>query len=145
MVQEPSAATEMLKALGDPIRWDIIHQIAAQEELAAATLETTLPVSKPTISYHMKILAQAGLIEVLKRGRNYYYRLHREALDELMDEVRVLMASGPHPVGEPAQNRKPARPARPAEPKSATALRKVVGAEAFRDQDPDQPPTLLTW
>lgn len=139
MVQEPTAATEMLKALGDPIRWDILHQIAAQDELAASTLESTLPVSKPTISYHMKILSQAGLIEVIKRGRSYFYRVRREALSDLVDEVRVLMAPGPHLVGESPH------PARPTKPRAATTpLQKAVGDNIVRGDDPNRPP-LLTW
>ena len=64
MTREPVAATEVFKALGDPIRWNIVQQMAQQEELACSVLEDTLPVSKPTISYHTKILTQAGLIEV---------------------------------------------------------------------------------
>src|SRR5689334_15610005 len=101
MVHEPIAVTEMFKALGDPIRWSILQQIAQQEELACSALEDTLPVSKPTISYHTKILSQAGLIEVLKRGRNYYYRVRQDVLRELMDEVWAL-APGPRLVAEPA-------------------------------------------
>ena len=69
MVHEPIAVTEMFKALGDPIRWSILQQIAQQEELACSALEDTLPVSKPTISYHTKILSQAGLIEVCRAVR----------------------------------------------------------------------------
>ena len=139
MVQEPTAATEMLKALGDPIRWNIVHQIAEQDELAASTLENTLPVSKPTISYHMKILSQAGLIDVIKRGRNYYYSVRREALGELMNEVQALMTPGPRLVGEPA-------PARLAKPRGRSApLRKAVGDDVARGDAAVPPPTLLTW
>ena len=93
MAQELIAATERLKALGDPIRWNVLHQIAEQGELAASRLEETLPVSKPTISYHIKILAQAGLIDVIKRGRNYYYSVRGEALGELLGEISDLMTS----------------------------------------------------
>ena len=47
---QDSAAVEVFKALGDPVRWSIIAQIAAVHELPCAELEQTLPVSKPTIS-----------------------------------------------------------------------------------------------
>lgn len=141
MAQEPIAATEMLKALGDPIRWNILRQIAAQEELAASTLEETLPVSKPTISYHMKILSQAGLIEVFKRGRSHFYRVRRDALSDLIDEVQALMPPGPRLVGEPAAHRDAPRPVRP---RVDVALRRAVGDDTVRGEDP-APPTLLTW
>src|ERR1700760_741371 len=83
--QPPSI--EIFKALSDPIRWDIIAQMASVDELACVTLEDTLPVSKPTISYHTKILYQAGLINVRKSGRNYFYSLRREVLHELLDDL----------------------------------------------------------
>ncbi|MEO3855874.1 metalloregulator ArsR/SmtB family transcription factor [Acrocarpospora sp. B8E8] len=95
----PSSPTEIFKALGDPIRWEIVRQMAAVDELACSTLEDTLPVSKPTISYHTKILTQAGLVDVRKDGRNYYYTLRRNVLHDLMDDVWAL-APTPRPVRE---------------------------------------------
>jgi DNA-binding transcriptional ArsR family regulator len=67
-----------------------MQQIAAAGELECGTLEDTLPVSKPTISYHLKILHQAGLIDVGKSGRNRYYSVRREALRKLLDDPREL-------------------------------------------------------
>lgn len=82
--------TEVFKALGDPIRWSIVSQMALVDELPCLTLEETLPVSKPTISYHTKILHHAGLISVRKEGRNYFYSLRREVLRELLDSLGEL-------------------------------------------------------
>jgi len=48
-------------------------------------------VSKPTISYHIKILAQAGLVSVRKEGRYFFYRLERQTLRDLVDELWVLV------------------------------------------------------
>ena len=92
-----TALTEVFKALGDPIRWSIVTQMAAVGELACLTLEDTLPVSKPTISYHTKILAHAGLISVRKEGRNYYYTLRRDVLHKVLDSVWEL-APTPRPL-----------------------------------------------
>jgi DNA-binding transcriptional ArsR family regulator len=89
--------TEILKALSDPVRWSIIAQVASVGELACVTLEDTLPVSKPTISYHTKILYHAGLINVRKSGRNYYYSLRRDVLHKLLDDLWEL-APTPRPV-----------------------------------------------
>jgi DNA-binding transcriptional ArsR family regulator len=89
--------TEIFKALSDPVRWSIVMQMAAVDELACVTLEDTLTVSKPTISYHTKILYHAGLISVRKSGRNYYYSLRRDVLHELLDDLWDL-ASTPRPV-----------------------------------------------
>jgi DNA-binding transcriptional ArsR family regulator len=82
--------TEIFKALGDPIRWSIVTQMASVSELACLTLEGSLPVSKPTISYHTKILHHAGLISVRKEGRNYFYSLRRDVLDEVLDSLSEL-------------------------------------------------------
>jgi DNA-binding transcriptional ArsR family regulator len=95
MPQQPP--TEIFKALSDPVRWSIIMQMASVDELACITLEDTLPVSKPTISYHTKILHHAGLISVRKSGRNYYYSLRRDVLHKLLDDLREL-APAPRPV-----------------------------------------------
>ena len=113
--------TEIFKALSDPVRWSIIVQMASVDELACITLEDTLPVSKPTISYHTKILHHAGLISVRKSGRNYYYSLRRDVLHKLQDDLRELTPT-PRPVvakedGQVAmgrtQKRAPARKRRP--------------------------------
>jgi DNA-binding transcriptional ArsR family regulator len=93
----PQPPTEIFKALSDPVRWSIIVQMAAVDELACITLEDTLPVSKPTISYHTKILQHAGLISVRKSGRNYYYSLRRDVLHKLLDDLWEL-APTPRPV-----------------------------------------------
>ncbi len=130
MTREPVAATEVFKALGDPIRWSIVQQMAQQEELACSVLEDTLPVSKPTISYHTKILTQAGLIEVRKRGRNYFYSLRREVLRSLMDEMWTL-APSPRLVSS-TEEPGAARSERP-------ALKAAVGDDTPRSS------ALLTW
>jgi DNA-binding transcriptional ArsR family regulator len=88
---------EVFRALSDPIRWSIIVQMSKVDELACITLESTLPVSKPTISYHTKILQNAGLISTRKAGRNYYYSLRREVLSDLLDGLWEL-APTPRPV-----------------------------------------------
>lgn len=113
----PVAAADVFNALGDPIRWSIIRQMAAVEELACATLENTLPVSKPTISYHTKILSQAGLVSVRKQGRNLFYTLRRDVLRRLMDDIWTL-APEPVPVGGGARadHRPPPVRRRAAEP-----------------------------
>jgi DNA-binding transcriptional ArsR family regulator len=86
----PQPPIEIFKALGDPIRWNIVVQMASVDELACVTLEDTLPVSKPTISHHTKILYQAGLINVRKSGRNYFYSLRRDVLRTLLDDLCEL-------------------------------------------------------
>jgi DNA-binding transcriptional ArsR family regulator len=86
---------DVFKALSDPMRWAIVQRMGETDELACTTLERLLPVSKPTISYHIKILYHAGLIEVRKQGRNYFYRLRHDALDWVLDELAAHVDSSP--------------------------------------------------
>jgi DNA-binding transcriptional ArsR family regulator len=138
---QDGASAEIFKALGDPVRWSIITQIAAVDELPCAALEQTLPVSKPTISYHTKILQQAGLLSVRKEGRNYFYAMRRDVLREVQDELWRL-APVPRPVAEsgsghqaPAVRHRSERPA-PAPARPARRARRAAG---------DDDVVLLTW
>jgi DNA-binding transcriptional ArsR family regulator len=90
-MEDVKRITAMLKAISDPIRWDIVRQMTEVDELPCQTLEQRLPVSKPTISYHIKILAQAGLLNVRKEGRYFFYALQRDVLRELVDELGLLV------------------------------------------------------
>jgi DNA-binding transcriptional ArsR family regulator len=129
---------EVFKALGDPIRWDIVRQMAAVDELACSVLEETLPVSKPTISYHTKILVQAGLVSVRKDGRNLYYVLRRDALRQLVAQIWQI-APEPVPVrdGRIAFTPPPRRRSTDRQRPSETDLQPGAG------HDPDA--SLLTW
>jgi DNA-binding transcriptional ArsR family regulator len=128
--------TELCSALSDPIRWNIIAQAAKVDELAALTLESTLPVSKPTISYHIKILQNAGLITTRKEGRNYYYSLRRDVIEGLADELWEL-APTPRPVIGDKKGSAPAR--RGAQRLAApTVTRRAVNDDATEE-------SILTW
>src|ERR1700734_237561 len=134
-----SPPTEIFSALSDPIRWSIIAQAARVDELACITLEDTLPVSKPTISYHTKILQNAGLISTRKAGRNYYYSLRRDVLRDLLDGLWEL-APTPRPVvgtqnGSVATGRRKKRP----DPGIAAISRQRDGTDDIEEA------AVLTW
>jgi DNA-binding transcriptional ArsR family regulator len=135
--------TEIFKALSDPVRWSIISQMAVVDELACVTLEDTLPVSKPTISYHTKILYHAGLINVRKSGRNYYYSLRRDVLHTLLDDLWEL-APSPRPVvreedGHIAMGRRQKRA-----DGQAAARKRRSAREASARESADEA-VVLTW
>ncbi|HKG26410.1 MAG TPA: metalloregulator ArsR/SmtB family transcription factor [Thermomicrobiales bacterium] len=79
----------MFKALADPTRLDIFRLIAAQDApICACDVVERFQVSQPTISHHMKVLRDAGLVTVSRRGVWAYYAadprglvLLRESLD----------------------------------------------------------------
>jgi DNA-binding transcriptional ArsR family regulator len=90
-VVERDPAVEVLKALSDPIRLQIMSRIVSSPELACTTLELELPISKSTISYHMKILHSAGLINIRKQGKFYHYTARREDMDQIFPGLAVWL------------------------------------------------------
>ena len=72
-------------ALADPIRLRLLSYIAAsgEDEVCACNLVEPSGRSQPTVSHHMKILVDAGLIEREKRGLWVWYRLVPSRLDAL--------------------------------------------------------------
>ncbi len=75
----------VLKALADPARLRILSLVAAREGGEICTCELTGPLglTQPTISHHVKILVDAGILTGDKRGKWTYYTLNRPALDAL--------------------------------------------------------------
>ena len=71
------------KALADPTRVAIINSLSAAEEVCVCNLTETFELSQPTISHHLKILREAGLVESSRRGTWAYYRLVPEAIAAL--------------------------------------------------------------
>ena len=90
------------EALGHPIRLRMIEMMAGTDELACTTLEEALPIVKSTISYHIKILYRAGLIDVRRDGRWYHYRLRRQVLGDRVEALMQALASPPRSQGRRA-------------------------------------------
>jgi DNA-binding transcriptional ArsR family regulator len=79
--------SEIFRALSEPIRAEIVRLIGAvgsSGDYPCTGLEEELPISKSTISYHVKILSKAGLVTVRRDGRNFRYHLNREVFDHFV-------------------------------------------------------------
>lgn len=76
---------KVFKALGDPVRLRLLSMIASRDggEICVCDLTPAFDLSQPTISHHLKLLKQAGLIASERRGTWVYYRLLPEATDKL--------------------------------------------------------------
>ncbi|MET8144336.1 metalloregulator ArsR/SmtB family transcription factor [Sphaerisporangium sp. NPDC005288] len=76
---------KMFKALGDPIRLRLLSLIAAHPdgEVCVCDMTDLFDVAAPTISYHLKLLREAGLVDHERRGTWVYYRPIRERLHQL--------------------------------------------------------------
>jgi len=82
------------KALGDPVRLQLLSQIASASEGEACVCDLTpgFDLTGPTISHHLKVLREAGLIEGERRGTWVYYRAIPEKMAAL---ARLLVTDAP--------------------------------------------------
>jgi ArsR family transcriptional regulator len=71
------------KALADPTRVAIINRVGQCDECCVCDLTAAFDLAQPTISHHLKVLRDAGLVEASRRGTWAYYRLVPEAVAEL--------------------------------------------------------------
>jgi len=78
---EDLAAT--FKALADPTRVAIVNRLSSADEVCVCDLTAAFDLSQPTVSHHLRVLRDAGLVEVTRRGTWAYYALVPEAIAEL--------------------------------------------------------------
>jgi ArsR family transcriptional regulator len=71
------------RALADPTRVALVNRLAACDECCVCDLNEAFDLSQPTISHHLKVLRDAGLVESSRRGTSAYYRLVPEAVRQL--------------------------------------------------------------
>jgi ArsR family transcriptional regulator len=91
LLQEPLGADDadelasILKAIADPARLRLLSLIQAQPEHEACVCHLTEPLglSQPTVSHHLKVLLQAGLVEREQRGSWAFFRVREEPLAAL--------------------------------------------------------------
>ena len=83
---DPGAAEALaarFKALADPTRVAIVNRLAAADEVCVCDFVAALDLAQPTVSHHLKVLRDAGLVESSRRGTWAFYRLVPEAVTEL--------------------------------------------------------------
>jgi DNA-binding transcriptional ArsR family regulator len=83
----------MLAALGDQRRAEILRQLAAGPRSVGA-LARELPISRPAVSQHLRVLSLAGLVTHLRAGRTHYYQLDMRGLAALRTFLDSLWQAG---------------------------------------------------
>ncbi|PZS19127.1 MAG: transcriptional regulator [Pseudonocardiales bacterium] len=80
--QQAEQIAPLLKALADPVRLRLLSLVAshADGEACVCDLTDAFELSQPTISHHLKVLHEVGLLDRSKRGVWVYYQLRTEAL-----------------------------------------------------------------
>jgi ArsR family transcriptional regulator, arsenate/arsenite/antimonite-responsive transcriptional repressor len=83
--EQAEQVAPLLKALADPVRLRLMSLVASHEggEACVCDLTDAFDLSQPTISHHLKVLHEAGLLEREKRGVWVYYRAQATALASL--------------------------------------------------------------
>lgn len=89
-VEEAEHLAYVFKALGDPTRVRLLSLISAAPEREACLCDLTdaVGLTQPTVSHHMKLLVDAGLVAREQRGRWAYYRLVDSTLEVLSKALR---------------------------------------------------------
>lgn len=87
----------MLKALADPLRLQVIEALSDGERCVCELTEA-LGLAQSKLSFHLKVLKEAGLLEAREEGRWIYYRLRGEAIAELQGWLGQLAASCARPA-----------------------------------------------
>ncbi|WP_269444968.1 ArsR/SmtB family transcription factor [Jatrophihabitans cynanchi] len=88
-IEAAERLAHIFKALGDPTRVRLLSLIAATESGEACICDLTEPValSQPTVSHHMKLLVDAGLITREQRGKWAYYRVADQTLQSISQAI----------------------------------------------------------
>lgn len=80
---EAAAAAAGFRALADPVRVRLLSLIATNGEVCACALVDDVDRSQPTVSHHLKVLREAGLVQAERRGTWIWYRVVPQRLREL--------------------------------------------------------------
>lgn len=88
----------LLKALADPIRMDVVQALAGGER-CVCELTDALGLAQSRLSFHLKVMRQAGLITARQEGRWMYYRLEPQAFAELRRWMDALETLSQAPAG----------------------------------------------
>jgi ArsR family transcriptional regulator len=83
---------ERLKALGHPVRLGIVQRLAREPETCACDFAEVFDVSQPTISQHLRVLREAGLVTTRRRGTQICYSVEPGAMRALAGLLAGLAA-----------------------------------------------------
>lgn len=101
----------LLAALADPTRLAIVRELAATNETCACDFTATCDVGQPTVSHHLRVLREAGVVTSQRRGQWIYYRLAPDVAVRLATIARGMIPGGLIPATDlVARRRGPAEP-----------------------------------
>ena len=101
---------QLLAALADPARMEILRELAGSSEVCACDLTTCCDVRQPTVSHHLKVLRDAGAVRSERRGNRVYYWIAPDLNARIAGIAQGIMPGGLIPLSAVA-DRRPASPA----------------------------------
>lgn len=84
----------LFAALADPTRLAIVRQLAQDVETCACDFTSCCDVGQPTVSHHLRVLREAGVVTSERRGQWIFYRLVPETAERLGSVARSLVPGG---------------------------------------------------
>ena len=90
----------LLAALADPTRLAIVRQLSTDTEVCACNFTSCCDVGQPTVSHHLRVLREAGIVTGERRGQWIFYRLDPTAADRLGDIARNLVPGALIPAAD---------------------------------------------
>lgn len=72
---EEQQLLRVARAIADPTRFGILKKISESGEICCGALAAAFPVKQATVSHHVKILEEAGLVETRREGQHHYFRV----------------------------------------------------------------------
>ena len=82
----------LFKALGDPTRRQIVEMLR-EKDLTAGEIADAFNISKPSISHHLDLLRQAGIVLSIKKGQYIFYSLNTTVFDEMVAWTMHIISS----------------------------------------------------
>ncbi len=87
MPTTPESRARVFAALGDPTRLRILELLAAEEELCGSEIATRAGISLALLSHHWRVLADAGVVQKVRRGQRQYCSRDRDALEAAFEHL----------------------------------------------------------
>lgn len=83
--------SEVFAALGDPHRQRILLMFEAGERLNVGQIAAASPLARSTVSHHLKVLRQAGVLQAEKQGKEIWFRINRSLLEDTLGNVLAYL------------------------------------------------------
>ena len=96
---------QLLQALADPTRLAIVRQLAQDGEVCACDFTSCCDVRQPTVSHHLKVLREAGVVRSERRGSWIFYTLEPSVVDRMAMIAGGLVPGGLIPVADLTRSR----------------------------------------